>query len=123
MVFVNNTMHGLSPLLLALAAPLSVFAWTTYVVPHTTGADDTPALLTALNSGNFSANATILFQKGTTYNIFSPITFPKFMNVEVAIEGNLTYPDDIATVQAKVAASSTRSCKSLKMFPLKVQNR
>lgn len=100
-------MHGLSPVFVALATPLSAFAWTTYVVPHTAGADDSPALLTALNSGNLSANATILFQKGTTYNIFSPITFPKFTNVEVAIEGNLTYPDDIATVQAKVAASGT----------------
>jgi hypothetical protein len=104
----DTTMHGLSPLLVALATPLSAFAWTTYIVPHAPGSDDTPALLTALNSGNLSVNATILFQKGTTYNIFSPITFPKFTNVEVAIEGNLTYPDDIATVQAKVAASGTQ---------------
>ena len=85
----------LSPLVLAAA----VYGWTTYTVPHTPGADDTPTLMTALSTGNFSNNATILFKKGTTYNIFTPIKFPKFTNVEVRIEGNLTYPVDIPTIQ------------------------
>ncbi|KAI0320047.1 pectin lyase-like protein [Amylostereum chailletii] len=83
-----------------------VSAWTTLNVAHVNGQDDTPALAAALASGNFSVNATILFAKGVTYNIFTPIKFPVFNNVEVSIQGNLTYPDDIVTVQAAVASSS-----------------
>lgn len=74
-------------------------AWTTFTVPHTADQDDTPGLLQALSSRNLTSNATILFEKGTTYNVFTPIKFPTLNNVEVAIEGNLTYPNDIATVQ------------------------
>ncbi len=79
-----------------------VFAWKTFVVPHTDGQDDTPALLTALATGNYSLNATVLFAKGTKYNIFTPVKFPVLNNVEVRIEGNLSYPDDIATVQGRI---------------------
>ena len=92
---------------LSCLVPLLVFlvsnaaAWQTFVVEHTEGQDDTPALTAAFATGNLSANTTILFEKGTTYNIFTPITFPVFNNVEVAIEGNLTYPDDIATIQSE----------------------
>ncbi|KAF9002751.1 pectin lyase-like protein [Cyathus striatus] len=78
-------------------------AWNTFVVPNSGGQDDTPALLAALPS--HSSNTTILFQKGTTYNIFTPIKFPTLNNVEIRVEGNLTYPSDIATVQAIVGAS------------------
>ena len=76
-------------------------AWQTFVVQHTDGQDDTPALTAALASGKYSANTTILFEKGKTYNIFTPITFPALNNVEVAIEGNLTYPEDIPTIQSE----------------------
>ena len=86
-------------LLVFLASYVS--AWKTFVVPHTEGQDDTPALMAALTSGNYSTNATILFVKGIKYNIFTPIKFPTFTNVEVAIEGNLTYPDSIPTVQGE----------------------
>ncbi|TBU26834.1 pectin lyase fold/virulence factor [Dichomitus squalens] len=82
-----------------------VTAWNTFVVPHVDGQDDTPVLKAALASGNYSTNATILFAKGTKYNIFTPIKFPTFTNVEIAIEGNLSYPDDISTVQNVVSAS------------------
>lgn len=41
-----------------------------------------------------------------TYNIFTPVKFPKLTNVEVAIEGNITCPLDIATVQAIVASDA-----------------
>ena len=80
-----------------------VGAWQTLIVPHATDrtADDAPLLKAALASGNFSADSTILFQKGVTYNIFTPVKFPVFQNVEVAIEGNLTGPADIATVQGE----------------------
>lgn len=71
----------------------------TFVVPHVPGQDDTPGLAAVLS--NYSTNATILFQKGITYNIFTPIKFPKLTNVEVRIEGNLTYPSDIATIQGQ----------------------
>ncbi|KAF8167167.1 pectin lyase-like protein [Crassisporium funariophilum] len=79
-------------------------AWNTFVVPHSAGKDDTPALLSALP--NLTANSTILFKEGITYNIFTPVKFPVFNNVEVRIEGNLTYPTDIATIQAIVGSSS-----------------
>ncbi|KIY67535.1 glycoside hydrolase family 28 protein [Cylindrobasidium torrendii FP15055 ss-10] len=87
--------------------PLAL-AWNTLTVPHTEDVDDTPALQAALASGNYSANATILFEKGVHYNIFTPIVFPTFTNVEIRVEGNLSYPDDIPTVQAIVASSSFR---------------
>lgn len=79
-------------------------AWSTFTVPHTEGQDDTPALAAALATGNFSTNATILFAKGTKYNIFTPLKFPTFTNVEVRIEGNFSYPSDMATVQSECHA-------------------
>lgn len=82
-----------------LASASCVRAWNTYVVPHVDGADDTLALASALASGNYSLNSTILFKKGVKYNILTPITFPKFTNVEVAIEGNLTYPESKSAIQ------------------------
>ncbi|KAL5534476.1 hypothetical protein ACEPAG_938 [Sanghuangporus baumii] len=79
-------------------------AWSTFVVPHTDGADDTHGLVAAV--ANYTRNSTILFEKGITYNIFSPITFPKFTNVEVSIQGNLTYPTNISSIQAAVTSST-----------------
>ncbi len=89
-------MKGTLSLILLVTA---VRAWRTHVVSHAPHADDTPALLEALALGDITANATILFQRGLTYNIFTPIKFPVLTNVEVRIEGNLTYPEDIATIQ------------------------
>lgn len=77
----------------------TAFAWKTFVVLHSDGQDDTPALTAALT--NLTSNSTILFQKGITYNIFTPIKFPVLNNVEVSIQGNLTYPSDIATIQGE----------------------
>ncbi|KAJ7146434.1 pectin lyase fold/virulence factor [Mycena epipterygia] len=76
-----------------------VCAWDTFVVSNTPDADDTPGLLALVK--NHTSNATILFSKGVTYNIFTPIKFPLFTNVEIRIEGNLTYPN-ITAVQAAV---------------------
>ncbi|KAJ3484579.1 hypothetical protein NLI96_g5546 [Meripilus lineatus] len=81
-------------------------AWRTHIVSHTLDADDSPSLMTALSSANLTANATILFEKGQTYNIFTPIKFPVLTNVEVRIEGNLTYPDDISVIQNIVGSSN-----------------
>ena len=88
--------------LLVLALTSSAVSWQTFTVAHTPGQDDTPALAAALATGKYSNSTTILFEKGITYNIYTPISFPVFNNVEVAIEGNLTYPDSIATVQGKI---------------------
>ncbi|KAG6871941.1 hypothetical protein C0995_014723, partial [Termitomyces sp. Mi166 len=74
-----------------------VTGWDTFVVPHTDGQDDMPGLVAAI--GNHSTNSTILFQKGVHYNIFTPIKFPVLNNVEIRIEGNLSYPTDIPTIQ------------------------
>lgn len=85
--------------LLSLLIPCAA-AWTTFTVPHTDGQDDVPILTAALSTGNFSKSATILFARGIKYNIFTPIIFPALTSVEVRIEGNLSYPDDIPTIQS-----------------------
>ncbi|KAJ7144808.1 pectin lyase fold/virulence factor [Mycena crocata] len=78
-------------------------AWNTFVVPHAPGENDTPGLLALVT--NHSSNATIMFSKGVTYNIFTAIKFPVLNNVEIRIEGNLTYPNSVSDVQAVVGAS------------------
>lgn len=92
-------------LLPLLTSATGTTAWKVLTVPHTQGQDDTPALTAALATGNFSSDSTILFQKNVTYNIFTPVVFPVFTNVEVRVEGNLSYPDDIATIQNIVGSS------------------
>lgn len=91
----------------ALSFATLAAAWTTYIVPHSPGKDDTPALTAALSSNaSLSTDATILFQQGVTYNISTPIKFPKFKNVIVSIQGNITYAADIKATQAIVKSSS-----------------
>ncbi|KAG6834862.1 hypothetical protein H0H93_006850 [Arthromyces matolae] len=87
-----------------LAQVYCVAAWNTFVVPHVDGQDDMPSLVKAI--GNYTTNSTILFEHGVHYNIFSPIKFPVLNNVEIRIEGNLSYPTDIPTIQATVGSSS-----------------
>ncbi|KAJ7239762.1 pectin lyase-like protein [Mycena haematopus] len=79
------------------------FAWDTFLVPHTPGGDDTPGLLSLVT--NHSSDATILFSKGITYNIFTAIKFPVLTNVEIGIEGNLTYPTNISEIQGSFPGS------------------
>ncbi|KAJ3862256.1 pectin lyase-like protein [Lentinula novae-zelandiae] len=90
--------------LLFLQNTLPVVSWSTFIVSHTAGQDDTPALTAAM--ANYSSNSTILFQKGITYNIFTPIKFPTLTNVEILIEGNLTYPTNITAIQDIVTSFS-----------------
>ncbi|EGO19068.1 glycoside hydrolase family 28 protein, partial [Serpula lacrymans var. lacrymans S7.9] len=93
----------LLPILLPLLLSTHIHAWTTYTVPHSTGSDDTPALLSALQDTTYTSDVTILFAPNTTYNVWSPIVFPVFTNVEVRIEGNLSYPTNMTTVQSKIS--------------------
>lgn len=77
-------------------------AWTTYVVPHSQGYDDTPALAAALAADpKLATDATILFEQGVTYNILTPICFPYLENVVISIQGNLTYAADIKATQGE----------------------
>ena len=77
-----------------------VLAWVTYIVPHSGGNDDTPALAAAFAADpKLATNATILFKQGVTYNILTPISFPSFENVLISIQGNLTYAADIQATQ------------------------
>lgn len=92
-------LRSLSTCAFILTSASLVSAWNTYVVPHTDNQDDSPALVSALKNSSLVTNSTILFQKGITYNIWTPIKFPTLQNVEVSIQGNVTYPSDIATVQ------------------------
>ncbi|KAJ3849024.1 pectin lyase-like protein [Lentinula lateritia] len=96
----------LSYALLFLQNTLPVVSWSTFIVSHTAGQDDTPALTAAI--ANYSSNSTILFQKGITYNIFTPIKFPTLTNVEILIEGNLTYPTNITAIQGAILSCLCR---------------
>lgn len=91
-------LHFVSALsFLSLAA-----AWTTYVVPHSGGGDDTPALAAAFKSNpSLATDATIVFQQGLTYNMLTPISFPRLENVLVSIQGNITYAADIKSTQGE----------------------
>ncbi|KAJ7336379.1 pectin lyase-like protein [Mycena albidolilacea] len=87
-----------------------VFGWTTFVVPHnSSGGDDMPTLTAAFVSSNattrdLAVNSTIIFKKGITYNFFSAIRLPVLQNVEIRIEGNMSYLEDIPALQAVVTA-------------------
>ncbi|KAJ7830641.1 pectin lyase-like protein [Mycena olivaceomarginata] len=82
-----------------------VLGWTTFVVPHNlSGGDDMPTLTAAFVSSNGTArslavNSTIIFKKGITYNFFSAIRLPVLQNVEIRIEGNMSYLEDIPALQ------------------------
>ncbi|KAN0100071.1 Pectin lyase fold/virulence factor [Tylopilus felleus] len=73
------------------------------LVATSDGADDTPALMAAVST--YASDASIVFQANTTHNIWSSVTFPELTNVEVVIEGDLSYPTSIQMVQNYVAAS------------------
>jgi hypothetical protein len=82
-------------------------AWTTYIVPHNPSSDDISPLSTLLNSNSaLTANASIVFQEGVTYNAWSAIKFPKLTNVEIRMEGNLSLPESIETVQGVVGTGA-----------------
>ena len=84
----------------ALSSVSLALAWTTYVVPHSPGNDDTLALAAAFSADpKLATNATILFKQGVAYNILTPIRFPRFENVIVSVQGNLTYAADIKATQ------------------------
>jgi len=93
-------------LLVHLASALSFIslaaAWTTYIVPHSEGNDDSPALAAAFAADpKLATDATIIFKKGVTYNISTPILFPRFNNVIVSVQGNLSYGADIKATQGE----------------------
>lgn len=97
-------MHLPIAALLSLVPTLVASYSKTFVVPHVDGQDDTPALKAVL--ANYSSDAQILFQRGVSYNIWTPINFGSLTNVEISIQGNLSYPTDIATIQNIVADTS-----------------
>ncbi|KAJ7203142.1 pectin lyase-like protein, partial [Mycena pura] len=103
----------LTPIAFLIFTLLSVhqaLGWTTFVVPHnSSGGDDMSTLAAAFASSNgttrdLAVNSTIIFKKGITYNLFSAIRLPILRNVEIRIEGNMSYLEDIAALQAVVAA-------------------
>jgi len=104
---------------LYLASALSfvslALAWTTYVVPHSRGGDDTPALTAAFAANpNLAHDATILFKQGVIYNILTPIHFPYFNNVIVSVQGNLTYAANVKATQG--AHHVTKLCDFLTLI-------
>ena len=93
MRFLHTVTSVISSVSLALA-------WTTYVVPHSAGNDDAPALAAAFSvDPKLATNAMILFKQGLTYNILTPIVFPRFENVVVSVQGNLSYAADVKATQ------------------------
>ncbi|KAG8971902.1 hypothetical protein FRC05_010571 [Tulasnella sp. 425] len=100
-------MHLPIAALLTLVPTLVASYSKTFVVPHVDGQDDTPALKAVL--ANYSSDAQILFQRGVSYNIWTPINFGKLTNVEISVQGNLSYPTSIATIQSIVANTTIYS--------------
>ena len=93
--------YALSSVSLALAS-----SWTTYVVPHSQGHDDTPALTAAFAANpNLTRNTTILFKEGVVYNILTPIHFPYFDNVIISVQGNLSYAADVKATQGEAPSN------------------
>ncbi|KAF8152112.1 pectin lyase-like protein [Mycena galopus ATCC 62051] len=94
----------------ALLSVHQVFGWTTFVVPHnSSGGDDMATLAAEFSSSNgttrdLAVNSTIIFKQGITYNLFTAILFPVLQNVEIRVEGNMSYMEDIVALQAVVAA-------------------
>jgi hypothetical protein len=89
-------------------------AWTTYVVPHSSGKDDTLALAAAFSSNpSLSTDATILFQKGVSYRMKTPILFPTFKNVVISIQGNLSYAEDVKATQGANPRTAQREFLAL----------
>jgi hypothetical protein len=98
----------------ALSFVSLALAWTTYVVPNSPGNDDAPALAAAFSADpKLATNATILFKRGVTYNISTPIHFPRFKNVIVSVQGNLTYADDIKATQGMDPRAERRELLTL----------
>lgn len=86
----------------ALSSASLALAWTTYTVPHSGGNDDTPALAAAFAADpTLATNTTIIFENGVTYSMVTPIRFPRFENVIVSIQGNISYAVDIQKTQGE----------------------
>lgn len=120
MSLVSSRLVKMSFVLALALLPLVAGYSKTFIVPHVDGQDDSPAVAAALATGNYTSDSLILFQKGVTYNLWTvsiipaphrpidsqfsqPIKFHKMRNSEIAFEGNISYPKDIATIQAEVA--------------------
>jgi len=93
----------LLPLLLLATVALAG----TFIVPHTSSsADDTLALLAALPAIQNGTYDRVLFEKGTTYQLLTPVNFGSLKDVEIAIEGNISLPNSMTNVQSIVGNSS-----------------
>ncbi|KAL8292334.1 hypothetical protein RQP46_001800 [Phenoliferia psychrophenolica] len=90
--------------LVSLAVGLPTASKRLCVVPHGGGADDTPGFVAAM--ANCSSNSTILFEKGKTYNILTPVVAPALQSVVISIQGNLDLEKNISKVQAIVNSST-----------------
>lgn len=86
----------------ALSSASLALAWTTYIVPHSGGKDDTLALAAAFAADlTLATNATIIFEKGVTYNMLTPISFPRLENIIISVQGNISYAADIQETQGE----------------------
>lgn len=68
------------------------------VVPSSNDAsDDSSAIASAF--AQCSSDSIIEFSAGVNYNVFKPIKATNLSNVELAVNGNLHLPQDIASVR------------------------
>jgi hypothetical protein len=76
-------------------------------MPHTSGADDTPGIVTAAQPCVKSLNdSTIVFSQGTTYNLWTPLSFSGLQGVTFAFEGNISLSTNITAVERVVNNNS-----------------
>ncbi|RKO89454.1 pectin lyase fold/virulence factor [Blyttiomyces helicus] len=60
------------------------------VVAHTPGGDDHGNVVTAFN--NCKTGGTVVFSAGTDYQVLTPIKATGLSNVDIVIDGNVTFP-------------------------------
>ncbi|KAK8038979.1 polygalacturonase [Apiospora rasikravindrae] len=77
----------------------------TCIVPkNETGTDDTPNIVkTTAECGDHSR---VVFEKGTTYSLWTPLQLKSLSNVEFVFNGNVSLPDNVSYVESVVADTS-----------------
>ncbi|KAK6066923.1 exopolygalacturonase C 1 [Seiridium cupressi] len=73
----------------------------TCLIPkNTTGVDDTPTIVsTVAECGDRSR---VIFQKGLTYNLITPLKLSALTNIELVFEGNVSLPENVTYVETVV---------------------
>lgn len=70
------------------------------VQKNTSGSDDSPSLAATVAKCNESSQ--IILSSNETYNLMTPVSFPRLSNVEFLISGNVSLPSNVTYVESVV---------------------